>query len=121
MAASAAGTISHLSTSRAWTTAEFKGVAERAGKAASGLQASIDCRYSSLTYQRRQLGKIRRNPLRLALEISGLAEAIFSIAASGFAIAADKAVTTGRASMRLDRILFRSERGAGRASEKFFG
>ena len=34
MAASAAGTISHVSTVRAWTAAEFKGVAERAGKAA---------------------------------------------------------------------------------------
>jgi uncharacterized protein with GYD domain len=35
MAASAAGMISHVSTSRAWTAAEFKGVAERAGKAVS--------------------------------------------------------------------------------------
>jgi uncharacterized protein with GYD domain len=35
MAASAAGTISHVSTVRAWTAAEFKGIAERAGKAAS--------------------------------------------------------------------------------------
>jgi uncharacterized protein with GYD domain len=35
MAASAAGTISHVSTVRAWTGAEFKGVAERAAKAAS--------------------------------------------------------------------------------------
>jgi uncharacterized protein with GYD domain len=35
MAASAAGTISHVSTSKAWTGAEFKGVAERAAKAAS--------------------------------------------------------------------------------------
>lgn len=34
MAASAAGTISHVSTSRAWTGAEFKAVAERASKAA---------------------------------------------------------------------------------------
>jgi uncharacterized protein with GYD domain len=34
MAASAAGTISHVSTSRAWTAAEFNGVAERASKAA---------------------------------------------------------------------------------------
>ena len=34
MAASGAGTISHVSTSRAWTAAEFKGIAERAGKAA---------------------------------------------------------------------------------------
>jgi uncharacterized protein with GYD domain len=36
MAASGAGTISHVSTSRAWTAAEFKGIAERAAKAASG-------------------------------------------------------------------------------------
>jgi len=35
MAASGAGTISHVSTVRAWTAAEFKGIAERAGKAAS--------------------------------------------------------------------------------------
>jgi uncharacterized protein with GYD domain len=34
MAASGAGMISHVSTSRAWTAAEFKGIAERAGKAA---------------------------------------------------------------------------------------
>src|SRR5271166_4680442 len=34
MAASAAGTISHVSTARAWTGAEFKAVAERAAKAA---------------------------------------------------------------------------------------
>jgi uncharacterized protein with GYD domain len=34
MAASASGTISHVSTVRAWTGAEFKGVAERASKAA---------------------------------------------------------------------------------------
>ncbi len=34
MAASGAGTISHVSTVRAWTAAEFKGVAERAGKVA---------------------------------------------------------------------------------------
>jgi uncharacterized protein with GYD domain len=34
MAASAAGTISHVSTVRAWSAAEFKGIAERAGKAA---------------------------------------------------------------------------------------
>ena len=35
MAASGAGTITHVSTVRAWTAAEFKGVAERAGKLAS--------------------------------------------------------------------------------------
>jgi uncharacterized protein with GYD domain len=35
MAASAAGTISHVRTVRAWTGAEFKAVAERAAKAAS--------------------------------------------------------------------------------------
>jgi uncharacterized protein with GYD domain len=35
MAASGAGTISHVSTVRAWTAAEFKGIAEKAGKAAS--------------------------------------------------------------------------------------
>jgi uncharacterized protein with GYD domain len=34
MAASGAGTISHVSTVRAWTATEFKGVAERAGKVA---------------------------------------------------------------------------------------
>jgi uncharacterized protein with GYD domain len=34
MAASAAGTISHVSTVRAWTAAEFRGIAERAAKAA---------------------------------------------------------------------------------------
>jgi uncharacterized protein with GYD domain len=34
MAASSTGTISHVSTVRAWTAAEFKGVAERAAKAA---------------------------------------------------------------------------------------
>jgi len=34
LAASAAGTISHVSTVRAWTGAEFKGIAERAGKVA---------------------------------------------------------------------------------------
>jgi uncharacterized protein with GYD domain len=34
MAASAAGTISHVSTVRAWTAAEFKGMAEKAAKAA---------------------------------------------------------------------------------------
>src|SRR5215470_13674822 len=34
MAASGAGTISHVSTVRAWTAAEFKGIAERAAKAA---------------------------------------------------------------------------------------
>ena len=34
MAISGAGTISHVSTVRAWTAAEFKGVAERAGKVA---------------------------------------------------------------------------------------
>ena len=36
LAAAAAGTISHVSTVRAWTAAEFKGIAERAGKAAKG-------------------------------------------------------------------------------------
>ena len=36
MAISGAGMISHVSTVRAWTAAEFKGIAERAGKAASG-------------------------------------------------------------------------------------
>jgi uncharacterized protein with GYD domain len=35
MAASSAGTISHVSTVRAWTGAEFKGIAERAAKAAT--------------------------------------------------------------------------------------
>ena len=35
MAASAAGSISHVSTARAWTGAEFKGIADRASKAAS--------------------------------------------------------------------------------------
>jgi uncharacterized protein with GYD domain len=39
MAASGAGTISHVSTVRAWTAAEFKGVAERAGKVASAYRA----------------------------------------------------------------------------------
>jgi uncharacterized protein with GYD domain len=34
MAASAAGTISHVTTVRAWTAAEFKGMAERAAEAA---------------------------------------------------------------------------------------
>jgi len=34
MAASGAGSISHVSTVRAWTAAEFKGIAERAGRAA---------------------------------------------------------------------------------------
>jgi len=34
MAASAAGTISHVNTVRAWTAAEFKGMAEKAAKAA---------------------------------------------------------------------------------------
>jgi uncharacterized protein with GYD domain len=34
MASSSAGSISHVSTVRAWTAAEFKGIAERAGKAA---------------------------------------------------------------------------------------
>ena len=34
MASSAAGMISHVSTARAWTGAEFKGIAERAAKAA---------------------------------------------------------------------------------------
>ena len=33
MAASAAGTISHVSTARAWTGAEFKAIMERASKA----------------------------------------------------------------------------------------
>jgi uncharacterized protein with GYD domain len=36
LAASAAGTISHVSTVRAWTAAEFKGIAERASKAVKG-------------------------------------------------------------------------------------
>jgi uncharacterized protein with GYD domain len=35
MAVSAAGTISNVSTVRAWTAAEFKGVAERGAKVAS--------------------------------------------------------------------------------------
>jgi len=35
MIAAAAGMISDVTTTRAWTTAEFKGVAERAAKAAS--------------------------------------------------------------------------------------
>lgn len=34
MAAASAGTISHISTSRAWTGAEFKAIMERASKAA---------------------------------------------------------------------------------------
>ncbi len=32
MAAAAAGTVSHITTTRAWTTKEFKAMAERAGK-----------------------------------------------------------------------------------------
>jgi uncharacterized protein with GYD domain len=45
MAASAAGTITHLSTVRAW----FKGIAERAGKAAKGYRPpGKHCRYSRL-------------------------------------------------------------------------
>jgi uncharacterized protein with GYD domain len=39
MAASAAGTISDVTTARAWTGAEFKAVAEKASKAASAYQA----------------------------------------------------------------------------------
>jgi uncharacterized protein with GYD domain len=35
MAAASAGTISHISTSRAWTGAEFKAIMEKASKAAS--------------------------------------------------------------------------------------
>jgi uncharacterized protein with GYD domain len=35
MAAASAGTISHISTSRAWTGGEFKAIMERAAKAAS--------------------------------------------------------------------------------------
>lgn len=34
MIAAGAGTVSAISTSQAWTTAEFKGICERAGKAA---------------------------------------------------------------------------------------
>jgi uncharacterized protein with GYD domain len=36
MAFSAAGMISNVATVRAWTAAEFKGIAERASKAAAG-------------------------------------------------------------------------------------
>jgi uncharacterized protein with GYD domain len=65
MAASGAGTISHVSTVRAWTAAEFKGIAERAGKAASGyrppgkhwLPVSSFCKAP-------QRGDIGRNPPR---------------------------------------------------------
>jgi uncharacterized protein with GYD domain len=39
MAVSSAGTISNVSTVRAWTGAEFKGIAERAGKAVSAYRA----------------------------------------------------------------------------------
>ena len=39
MAASAAGTITDVSTSRAWTGAEFKGVMERASKVAGAYRA----------------------------------------------------------------------------------
>jgi uncharacterized protein with GYD domain len=39
MAASAAGTISDVTTARAWTGAEFKAVAEKASKAASAYRA----------------------------------------------------------------------------------
>jgi hypothetical protein len=35
MAVSAAGTISHVTTVRGWTAAEFKGIAERGAKVAS--------------------------------------------------------------------------------------
>jgi uncharacterized protein with GYD domain len=38
MAASAAGTISDVTTARAWTGAEFKAVADKASKAASAYQ-----------------------------------------------------------------------------------
>jgi uncharacterized protein with GYD domain len=45
LAASATGTISNVSTARAWTGAEFKGIVERAAKrrAHTGLRASTDC------------------------------------------------------------------------------
>jgi uncharacterized protein with GYD domain len=39
MAASAAGTISDMTTARAWTGAEFKAVADKASKAASAYRA----------------------------------------------------------------------------------
>ncbi len=39
MATAAAGTVSDLTTSRAWTGAEFKAVAERASKAASAYRS----------------------------------------------------------------------------------
>jgi uncharacterized protein with GYD domain len=39
MAAAAAGTISDISTARAWTGAEFKAVADRASKAAKAYRA----------------------------------------------------------------------------------
>jgi uncharacterized protein with GYD domain len=39
MAVSSTGTISNVSTVRAWTGAEFKGIAERAGKAVSAYRA----------------------------------------------------------------------------------
>ena len=39
LAAEASGTISNLTTARAWTGAEFKAVAEKAGKAASFYRA----------------------------------------------------------------------------------
>ncbi len=40
MAAGAAGMITDASTARAWTGAEFKGIAEKAGKAASAYKAT---------------------------------------------------------------------------------
>jgi uncharacterized protein with GYD domain len=57
--ASGAGTISHVSTVRAWTAAEFKEVAERAGKVASAYRPPGKHRSRSRLPQKlRQLGNI---------------------------------------------------------------